>query len=107
MGEFLNPLSGMAPDRTLTDRELARALRMALSAKQEAVHLHEAIADATDSPLAKAVLQDIANEERVHPDEFLHVLKTLVADEQGRREEGAREVELQRQAEPAAVCVLC
>ena len=55
MGEFLNPLSGMAPDRTLTDRELARALRMALSAKQEAVHLHEAIADATDSPLAKAV----------------------------------------------------
>ena len=70
MPEFVNPFSGVVPGRKLTKRELTRALRMTLSAEEEAVHLYEALVDATDDALAQKVLQDVADEERVHAGEF-------------------------------------
>jgi rubrerythrin len=93
MAEFINPFSGVIPERKLSGRELTRAIRMALAAEEEAVHLYEAIADATDNELAKAVLQDIANEERVHAGEFQRVLNILLPDEAGRLADGAEEVD--------------
>jgi len=63
MPDFLNPFSGMTPGRMMTLAELTRAVRLALAAELEAVHLYEAQADATDHALASAVLRDIANEE--------------------------------------------
>lgn len=92
MAEFVNPFSGVIPGRKLTQRELARAIRMALSAEEEAVHLYEALADATDDPLAVEVLQDIANEERVHAGEFLRLLAVLEPEEDRFLAEGAAEV---------------
>lgn len=92
MAEFINPFSGVTPGRKLTDRELTRAIRMTLSAEEEAVHLYEAIADATDNKLAKEVLQDIANEERVHAGEFQRLLNILLPDEEKFLAEGAAEV---------------
>ena len=93
MPEFLNPFSGLTPDRKMNERELTRAIRLALSAEEEAVHLYEALADATDHPLAKAVLQDIANEERVHAGEFQRLLNILLDDEERLLAEGAAEVD--------------
>ena len=52
------------PTRKMTEGELTRALRMCLSAEEEAVHLYEALADATEDALAKKVLKDIADEEK-------------------------------------------
>ena len=92
MAEFINPFSGMTPDRKLTDRELARAVRMALAAEEEAVHMYEAMADASDNPLAVKVLQDIADEERVHAGEFQELLRTLLPDEQQLLQKGSAEV---------------
>ncbi len=66
MPEFVNPFSGKVPERMLTIQELVRALRLDLAAEHEAVHTYLAHAEATDNPLAKAVLTDIADEERVH-----------------------------------------
>ena len=93
MPEFLNPFSGVIPDRKLTDRELTRAIRLALAAEEEAVHLYEALADATDNALAKGVLQDVADEERVHAGEFQRVLMLLLPDEEKLLAEGAKEVD--------------
>lgn len=93
MPEFMNPFSGLAPNRKMTPRELARAIRMALAAEQEAVHMYEAMADAADDPLAAKVLQDIADEERVHAGEFQKLLTILLPDEQEHLEHGAKEVE--------------
>lgn len=93
MPEFLNPFPGLAPGRTLTARELTRALRLGLSAEEEAVHLYEALADAADHELVKTVLQDIANEERVHIGEFQRLLNLLLADEEQWLAEGAAEVD--------------
>ena len=93
MPDFLNPFAGLVPDRKLNQRELARAIRLSLSAEEEAVHLYEALADATDNELAAKVLQDIADEEKVHAGEFLRLLDILLEDENKFLADGAKEVD--------------
>ncbi len=92
MPEFLNPFPGLTPSRKMTDAELARAIRLDIAAELEAVHLYLAHADATDNELAKKVLVDIADEERVHTGEFQRLLSILVPDEERLLGEGAEEV---------------
>jgi rubrerythrin len=91
--EFVNPFSGKVPDRLLTREELIRAIRLDISAEHEAVHLYMAHAEAVDDPLAKAVLIDIANEERVHIGEFGRLLQILSGDEDQWAGEGVAEVD--------------
>lgn len=91
MPEFVNPFSGLVP-RKMTKQELIRALRLNMAAELEAVHLYMAHADATDDPVARAVLIDVANEERVHVGEFLEVIRRLDAEEQSFLDEGQGEV---------------
>lgn len=102
MPEFLNPFSGLTPGRKMTPRELTRAVRLALSAEEEAIHLYEALADAADDPLARAVLTDVANEERVHAGEFHRLLALLLPDEDAKMQEGAAEVDAQAAGSPPA-----
>ena len=92
MPEFVNPFTGMVPGRKMTDSELLRALRLDLSAEQEAIHLYLAHADATDNEFAGKVLRDIADEERVHAGEFQRLIKILAGDEESLLAQGAREV---------------
>jgi rubrerythrin len=92
MPEFINPFSGTIPERMFTKEELIRAIRLNLSAEQEAIHLYTAHAEATDHPLAKKVLLDIANEERVHTGEFERLLEILTGDEDKWVDEGRGEV---------------
>ena len=91
MPEFVNPFVGIVPKK-MDKRELVRALRLSLSAEEEAIHLYEALADATDNQLAKTVLQDIANEEKVHVGEFQTLLNILLPDEEKWLTEGKEEV---------------
>lgn len=93
MPEFGSPFSGLANDRKLTREELIRAIRFMVSAEYEAIQLYMQLAESTDDELAKAVLKDIADEERVHAGEFLRLLHHLAPDEQKFYDEGAEEVE--------------
>lgn len=92
MPEFTNPFPGMTPDRKMTLGELVRALRLDVAAELEAIHLYEAHADAVDHPLAKKVLRDVANEERVHVGEFQQLINILLEDETAWLAIGAGEV---------------
>lgn len=92
MPEFVNPFSGKLPERKLNKQELIRAVRLDLAAEEEAVHLYMSHADATDNSLAKKVLIDIANEERVHVGEFARLLQILTGDEDKWLAKGAKEV---------------
>ncbi len=92
MPEFVNPFSGTVPDRKLTREELIRAIRLNIAAEHEAVHLYVAHADATDHPLAKKVLTDVADEEREHVGEFQRLLSILAPDEDELVAHGAAEV---------------
>jgi len=51
------------------------------------------LAESIDNKLAAEVLEDIADEERVHAGEFLRLLKELAPDEEKFYVEGAQEVE--------------
>jgi len=93
MPEFVNPFTGVVPGRKMSDTELLRALRLDLSAEQEAIHLYLAHADATDNELARKVLKDIADEERVHAGEFQRLIKILAPDEESLLADGAQEVD--------------
>ena len=93
MPDFGHPFSGMAKDRKLTESELIRAIRFMVAAEYEAIQLYMQLAESTDNRLAVEVLEDIANEERVHAGEFLRLLKELAPDEEGFYAEGAEEVE--------------
>ena len=93
MPEFGNPFSGMKADRKVTKEELIRAIRFMVAAEYEAVQLYMQLAESTDDKLAKEVLVDIADEERVHAGEFLRLLKHLAPDEDKFYEEGAEEVD--------------
>ena len=93
MPEFASPFSGLASDRKLTEAELIRAVRFMIAAEYEAVQLYMQLAESTDNALAQNVLEDIANEERVHAGEFLRLLKELAPDEEQFYQEGYAEVE--------------
>ena len=93
MPEFGNPFSGMKADRNVSKDELIRAIRFMVAAEYEAVQLYMQLAESTDDKLAKEVLIDIADEERVHAGEFLRLLKHLAPDEEKFYEEGAEEVD--------------
>jgi uncharacterized protein len=92
MPDFVNPFAGVIPGRTLTLSELVRGIRLSLSAEEEATHLYNALADATDNELARTVFRDIADEERVHAGEFQRLLNLLLDDEQSLLDQGAAEV---------------
>ncbi len=92
MPDFSDPFSGNV-DRKMSKEELIRALRLDLSAEEEAVNLYTAHADATDDALARKVLLDVANEERVHVGEFQRLLEYLAEDEVKLTDKGATEVD--------------
>jgi len=93
MPEFSSPFSGLAKDKKLTNSELTRAMRFLVAAEYEAVQMYMQLAESIDNKLAAEVLEDIANEERVHAGEFLRLLKELAPDEEKHYAEGAKEVE--------------
>ncbi|WP_126993897.1 ferritin family protein [Thermosipho globiformans] len=93
MPEFSNPFSSLKSDRKLSHEELVRAIRYMIAAEYEAIQLYTQLAESTDNQLAKEVLYDIANEEKVHAGEFLRLLKELSPDEEQFYLEGAKEVE--------------
>jgi rubrerythrin len=93
MPEFSNPFGSVVPDRKLTHEELIRAIRLNLAAEHEAIYLYMAHAEATDHPLAKKVLIDVANEEREHAGEFGRLLEILTGDEAEWLAEGRAEVD--------------
>lgn len=93
MPDFGKPFAGLAKDRKLTHEELIRAIRFMVAAEYEAIQLYMQLAESTDNELAREVLKDIADEERIHAGEFLRLLKELAPDEEKFYDRGAEEVE--------------
>lgn len=93
MPEFGHPFSGLAAGRKLTKSETIRAVRYLVAAEYEAVQMYIQLAESIDDKLAREVLKDIADEERVHAGEFLRLLHHLAPDEAKFYKEGAGEVE--------------
>jgi rubrerythrin len=74
MLKFVTPFSGLAHDRKLTNEEIIRAIRFIIAGEYEATQMYMQLAESIDNRLAQKVLNDIADEERVHAGEFLRLL---------------------------------
>lgn len=79
--QFINPNVVLSPYKSINERELTRLLRQSIAAEEEAIHLYESIVDMTDNSFVKDVVQDIANEEKVHVGEFQKVLSIILSNE--------------------------
>jgi hypothetical protein len=88
-------ISGLiTPDGKLDERALARVIRLAIAAELDAVDLYELIVDAAkDSNIVRKVLQDIADEEKIHASELNELLNLIDTDNPKFVEEGKKEVE--------------
>jgi 2'-5' RNA ligase len=88
----VDPAAVLTP-RDFTTGELARAVRQAIIAEQEAIVLYEDQADAAEAtdPKAAELLRDIADEERVHVGELTRLLHLLEADAAGLEAKGEAE----------------
>ncbi|MCX7591002.1 MAG: rubrerythrin [Kiritimatiellae bacterium] len=93
MPEFGSPFSVLGIKRRLEKSELVRAIRFMVAAEYEAIQMYMQVAEATSDKLVAAVVRNIADEERVHPGEFLRLLRELEPGEAKYYAEGAREVE--------------
>jgi rubrerythrin len=93
MPAFSDPFVNMQPERKMTTSELIMALRQNLASEQEAINTYLAHAEMTNHVLAKKVLIDIANEERVHAGEFLRLIQVLSPDEENYLAKGQAEVD--------------
>lgn len=90
--QFIDPFPGRDPDNKLADKEIVRAIRQALAGEEEAVHLYDAIIDATNNEIVQTVLESIRDEERVHIGELQGTLKRISSEERELLEKGEKEV---------------
>ncbi|MCC8027533.1 MAG: demethoxyubiquinone hydroxylase family protein [Clostridium sp.] len=91
MPNFANPFQGNV-DRKLSNAELMQALRLDIAGELEAIFLYDAHYQATDDPIAKAVLADIRDEEKVHVGELITLMRHLDPKEASLFLEGEEEV---------------
>jgi rubrerythrin len=68
-------------------------LRAAIIAELDAVNLYEQMASLTDDPHIRAVLLEVAKEEKTHVGEFQAMLLKLDAEQVAELEHGKEEVE--------------
>lgn len=91
MPSFANPFQGNV-DRKLSNAELLQALRLDIAGELEAIFLYDAHYLATDDPVAKSVLADIRDEEKVHMGELITLMRYLDPNEAALFLEGEGEV---------------
>lgn len=91
MPEFSTPFSVKKNDKKLTKEELIRAIRFSIAAEYEAIQLYEEIEESIDNEAAIKILREIAEDEKVHVGNFLHLLKLIAPDEEDFYKEGCSE----------------
>jgi rubrerythrin len=82
MTVFGQPYSGLAKEGKLLDEELVKANRFIFAEANEATNLYMQLAKSTDNKVAVKVIKEIADEEKVHVEESLRLLRQLAHDEE-------------------------
>lgn len=91
MPEFSTPFSVKKNDKKLTKEELIRAIRFSIAAEYEAIQLYEEIEESIDNEEARKILDEVAEDEKVHVGNFLHLLKLIAPEEEESYQEGYSE----------------
>jgi len=91
MPEFAMPFGGNKCDRKLSKEELIRAIRFSIASEFEAIQLYEQLKESIDCKDSIKLLEEIADDEKVHAGNFLYLLKKLSPDDEARYMEGDKE----------------
>lgn len=91
MPEFATPFKGNANPKKLSEKELIRAIRFSIASEFEAIQLYEQLEDSIEDENSKKLLHEIADDEKVHVGNFLHLLKMLSPEEECHYKEGWEE----------------
>jgi len=91
MPEFSTPFSVKKNDRKLNKEELVRAIRFSIAAEYEAIQLYEEIEESIDNEEARKILKEVAEDEKIHVGNFLHLLKLIAPEEEEFYQEGCSE----------------
>lgn len=91
MPEFSTAFSSKKSERKLTKEELIRAIRFSIASEYEAIQIYEEIAESIDNEDAKKLLQEIADDEKVHVGNFSYLLNLLSPDDEKHWQEGKEE----------------
>lgn len=79
MADFANPFQGNI-DKKISKEELIQAVRIDIASELEAMFLYDSHANATDDEIAKAILIDIRDEEKLHLGQLIKLLEYLDPD---------------------------
>ena len=90
-----NPFVANIP-RTMTNEELAQALRVDIAGEFEAIIGYEAHAAATTDEIAKKILYHIADEERQHVGEIQQLLYMICPKDAEKIEKGRQNFQQQQ-----------
>lgn len=93
MPEFATPFSVKKSDRLLSKQELVRAIRFSIASEYEAIQLYEELVESIDNVEAQRLLNEIADDEKVHAGNFLRLLEILAPEEAEDYKKGREEAD--------------
>ena len=76
MPAFANPFQANV-ERKMSKKELIQAIRLDIAGELEAIYIYDAHVQATDDAMAKKVIGDIRDEEKIHVGELMTLLRML------------------------------
>ena len=88
MPEFSVPFGVKKSDRKLNHDELVRAIRFSIASEYEAIQIYEEIAESIDDEKAQKILNEVANDERVHVGNLSYLLNQLSPKDEKSIKEG-------------------
>ena len=91
MPEFSVPFGVKKSDRKLNHDELVRAIRFSIASEYEAIQIYEEIAESIDDEKAQKILNEVANDERVHVGNLSYLLNQLSPKDEKSIKEGIDE----------------
>lgn len=91
MPQFSNSFSGNILKDKLSKEELIRTIRFSISAEFEAIQIYEQISESTTNIEAKKVLEELADDEKVHVGNLYKLLEILSPDEIQKYSDGVNE----------------
>ena len=91
MPEFSHPFQGNKCDRMLSKEELIRAIRFSIASEFEAIQLYEQLRDSINDEACKKILEEVAQDERIHVGNFQYILNELSPDDKSATREGFEE----------------
>ena len=92
MPEFVTPFSCKKSDRKLTNEELIRAVRFAISSEYEAIQIYEEIAESVDNEDARKTFYEISGDEKIHVGNLCYLLSMLSPGDKQLAKKGEEEI---------------